>query len=312
MNSNQHKPRFREIVEGALGNVIGAILLAILGFTTGGFTIGWFPTFIIFAIAIGIFSLWYRFDPNLQGLIRQRFWKIKHAVSSQNLVMSRWNLITEETIVHIARQNNLSRERLSIEQSRIVKFNGQDHLELVLIDWNQNKWLSLTNNNGTVVDLYGGFKAASGICENCGAAIIVKYGVGKNGKYMSESLTTCRRCKNQMNLSVVALNQQADINVRVKTINKVNVQVRDGKVWVHIEFVIENSGQMTRVCPELELKIAALIKGSYAEKIARQKLSPIEVNSYSTKTKEFDWGFPLGTIILTKKTNYLTINLSSC
>lgn len=305
------KPRLREIIEGALGNVIGAVLLAVIGFTAGGVTIGWFPTFVIFIIVIGVFVLWYRFDPNLRSLIRQRIFKIKHAVSSQSVVMSRWNLITEETILLVARQNNLIRGHLQVEQSRIIKFLGQDHLELVL-DYNNKKWLVLASNNGTVVDLYGGFRALSGKCERCDSSILVKYGAGKNGKFAAESLTTCRRCKHRMTLSVVEFGQKSDFNVKVKSINKHDIETRDGNVWVHIEFTIQNFSQTVMVRPHLELKIATLKNGGLIEQIARQDLSPIEIQSYSERIKTLDWKFPPSTLILTQKNGWLAINLFPC
>ncbi|MFZ5904700.1 MAG: hypothetical protein ACOYZ8_14230 [Chloroflexota bacterium] len=312
MDKNQYKPRFREIVENALGNVIGAILLVILGITAGGITIGWMPTFIFATVTIGGLALWYRFDPNLRGLIRQRFFKIRHAVSGQSVIMSRWNLITEETIAHIIRQNHLAREYLRLEQSRIIKFNSLDHLELILNYVGDKKWLSLTNSTGTVVDLYGGFKAVAGECTNCGAAILVRYGMGKTGKYVSEPSTICRRCKHQMTLSVISFEEPAVSNISVKAINKVDVQPREGEVWVHIEFAIENTGETTRICPNMELKIATLKNGNYIDHIAHQRLSPIVVTGHSTMTKSFDWKFPFGTIILVQKPNYLVINLPPC
>jgi hypothetical protein len=312
MSNNQNKPRFREIVEGATGNVIGAIILAILGFATGGLTIGWLPTLVVSGMVVGIFFLWYRYDPSLQGLIRQRFFKIKHAVTSQSVVMSRWNLITEETINHIVRQNKLIRDHVNIEQSRIIKFNNQDHLELVLSYLSDIKYLSLTNSSGTIIDSYGGFKAISATCENCNAAIIVKYVKGKNGKPAAEPVTICRRCNTQMKLSVIDLSQQSEFNIKIKSIDKHNIEIKDGHVCLYIEFTIQNLGQATQVRPHLELKIAVKEGVGHVERIAQKDLSPIEIQGYSQKVKSLEWIFPITTVILTQKDGWLLIKLNPC
>lgn len=312
MKNNQHKPRFREIVEGAAGNVIGAILLAILGVATGGFTIGWFPTFLVSGALIGGFSLWYKFDPSLQGLIRQRFFKIKHAISSQSIVMARWNLITEETIGYIVRRNNLTRNLVSVEQSRISKINNQEHLELVLNYPNGIKYLSLTDNNGAIIDTYGGFKSLSGECKKCNAIILVKYVEQPGGKSVAEPTTICRRCKHQMNLSVVDFGRQVAFNVKIKSIDKHDIEIKDGKVYLHIEFTMQNFGQTTQVCPRLEIKVAVKEGVNHIEKTVQKDLLPIEIQGLSEKVKSVDVTFSITTVILTRKDEWLLIRLRQC
>lgn len=304
-----NKPRFREIIEGAAGNITATIILAILGITTGGVVIGWFPTFIIFTIVIGVFSLWYRFDPNLQGLIRQRFFKMRHAISGHSIVMSRWNLITEETINYVVRQNKLIRDKVTVEQSRIFKINSQDHLELVINYVDNIKYLSLTNSVGTVLDTYGGFKAVAGECKNCNALILVRYVDGKDGKPLSELSTTCRRCRFEMSLSVVSFDQQMDFYVKIKSIDKNIIEVKDGKLNLHIEFTMQNLGKTTQVRPHLELKISVKQGVKWVDRIAKKDLSPIEIQSNSQKTKSLDWIFPITTVILSQKEKWLSIEL---
>ena len=70
-DNNPLKPRLREIAEGALGNIIGAIALAILGIA-GGVTIGWLPTFFVILLLSGGLITWYKLDPSFQRLLHQR------------------------------------------------------------------------------------------------------------------------------------------------------------------------------------------------------------------------------------------------
>lgn len=309
--SNQNKPRFREIIEGAAGNIIATALLTVLGFTTGGFVFGWLPTFIIFAIVIGVFSLWYKLDTNLQGLIRQRLFKIKHAVSGQSVVMSRWNLITEETINHIARRNNLTKKYISVEQSRVFRINNQnqDCLELVLNYTNGVKYLSLTNSSGAIIDTYGGFKSLSSDCEKCHAIILVKYIDRIGGKSVAEPITVCRRCNHQMSLSVVDFDNLEKFNVKIKSIDKHDIEIKNGKVCLHVAYTIQNSGKATRVRPHIELKIAHKDGNNHKERVAKKDLEIAQVQSHSQITKTFNWEFPVTTVIQTGKDGWLLIEL---
>ncbi len=309
--NDSSKPRIREITEGALATIIATLILAFLGITGGVITIGWFPTFMLLILVGGGFYLWYRNDKSLQRLINQRFFKIKHAISSESVVLPRWNLIVEEVLPQIAKQSNLSRDFLQLQHRRNIYFRGREYLEMVLDYRNgYTKWLAVIDNNGNIINLHGGFTAVVGECDNCGASILVKYGQDKSGKLVSEQITTCRLCNNKMNLSVVDLAEQTNINSGVVLKNKkISTFLKDGNVWAHIEFKVQNFGQSLKISPHLELKIASLQNGSYVESIEKIDLQPILIEGAGIKPISFDWPFPLSTIILGDKPNGLKIEI---
>jgi hypothetical protein len=81
-NESPHRIRLREIVEGALGEIIGALVLAALG-VISGVSIGWAPTLIVFGLVVAVLFVWYKSDPSLQRFVRRRIATIKWAISSE-------------------------------------------------------------------------------------------------------------------------------------------------------------------------------------------------------------------------------------
>lgn len=312
MPQSSSSPRFREIIEGALGNVIAAIILAVLGIA-GGITIGWFPTFIILLIVVGVFTIWYKFDPSLQRLISQRLFKIRHAISGESVVLSRWNLIAHETISDIANQNNLMREFLNVEHRRNVNFKGKEYLELVIrYQISGTRWLAVVDNNGNVVDLYGNVEALVSECNNCGSTILVRYWKLRNGDIKTEPQTTCRRCKKVMIFSYFDPEQITETEPTVKDIKKPTVQVKDGAVAVTIQFTIQNYGRQKDVCPKIQLLVALLEGGKFVEKLMSANLKKIALSSNIAQRVSYRWDFPLSTIILADRPGGLKIMIPEC
>lgn len=314
MPDNSSKPRFREIIEGVLGNVIGAIILAVLGIA-GGITIGWFPTFIILLIVVGIFAVWYKFDPALQRLISQRLFKIRHAISGESVVLSRWNLIANETISDISKQNNLTRGFLAIEHRRNTNFRGKEYLELVVrYQISGARWLAVVDSNGNIVDMYGNVQAKISECNSCGSTILVLYWKLKDGTFKTEPQTTCRRCKNVMTFTYFSPEQDIDIasSVSVKDIKKPTAQVKNGTLSVTIEFTIENYGRQRDVCPKIQLVVALLDGGKFVESSMSVNLKKITLLPNISQPISYKWDFPISTIILADKPGGLKITTPEC
>lgn len=311
-NEDPFKPRLREITEGALGNIIGAIAVTILG-VAGGITIGWIPTFIVLLVLSGGLIVWYRLDPSFQRLFHQRLFKLRHAISAESVILSRWNLIAEEVVSTIARQNNLDRKYLQTERQKTLSINGQEYLELVLdYKLRDAKWLVLANNNGVMVDTYGGFRSVAGECDNCNASILVRYGQGKNGQVVAEPQTTCRRCKKSMTRRVINLDHNADVDVKLQRINNVDTKFKGGKVCVYVEYTVRNYGSTAKVSPKVYLKTAKIKDGKHVQYIAQTKLKSFEIPSFSEITREFTWELSYETIVLTKEVDFIKIEFTPC
>jgi hypothetical protein len=267
----------------------------------------------ILLIVIGIFAVWYKFDPALQRLISQRLFKIQHAISGESVILSRWNLIANETIADIAKQNNLRREYLNVEHRRNMNFSGKEYLELVIkYQVDGARWLSVVDNNGNIVDLYGNVQALVNECNNCGSTVLVRYWKLKSGDVKTEPQTVCRRCKNIMTFSYFNAGQDIETAISVKDIKKPQIQIKDSVVSVTIEFTIQNYGRQKDICPKIQLLVALLDSGKFVERLMSVNLKKITLLPNSAQPISYRWDFPLSTIVLSDKPGGLKITTPEC
>ena len=105
-DKSPYRIRLREVVEGALGEIIGALALAVLGLASGA-TIGWTPTLIVFGLIAVILFVWYKVDPSLQKFVRWRIATIQRAISSEMDVLPKWNIIANNALSDVARESNV-------------------------------------------------------------------------------------------------------------------------------------------------------------------------------------------------------------
>jgi hypothetical protein len=64
-DKSPYRIRVCEVVEGALGEIIGALILAVLG-VASGVTPGWTSTLIVFGLIVAVLFVWYKVDPSLR------------------------------------------------------------------------------------------------------------------------------------------------------------------------------------------------------------------------------------------------------
>ena len=310
MSNSSSKPRIREILEGAIGNITGEIVLIVLG-VAGGIggivTLSWIPIFAVLFIAT-LAGLWYKFDPSFQRLFHQRLFKIRHAVSGHSVISSKWNLIANEAVHDIAKQNNLSPQYRKTQQ-RIILINGERHLE-ILLDYQLGglKWLILVDGNGHILDSHGGYAAISGKCDKCNSKVLIRYWDQGNGNYSAEPETTCRRCRNKMNWSVKNMSQSQTMDVRVISKQEPKTKSEKGKVYIEVLFTVKNFGQATQVSPELSYSVATQGTRGFVTRVERKKLKPIFIPAGKTKPIRFTNEFPSGTVINTKNPDVLINN----
>jgi hypothetical protein len=310
---DSNKPRIREITEGTLASIISALVLAFLGIG-GVATIGWLPTFLLLVFLGGGFYFWYRNDTSLQRLVNQRLFKIRHAVTSESVVLPRWNLIVEEVLPQIFKHINLPRQYLQMEHRHTTTFNSREYLILVIkYQTDDTKWLAIIDKNGNVINLHGGYKAVVSECNKCSSPILVKYWLVTNQKPVSENQTTCELCKEKTHVTVITPDEKTDLNSGVVLKNKkINTSLKDGFVRANIEFTVENFGPSAKICPHLELKVALLKNGKYVDSLEKVDLKPIPIDGMKKQSIQYSWSFPLGTIILSDKPNGFKVEIKTC
>lgn len=305
-DESSHRIRLREVVEGALGEIIGALVSAAFG-VIGGVTIGWAPTLIVFGLVVAILFVWYKSDPSLQRFVRRRIATIQRAISSEMDELPKWNIIANSTLSDVARENNVDKKYLSIIHRRLISRDNREYLELVLEWLGGFKWYVLVDSTGNVVDQYGGWPAIMEECPRCGSPVLRRFNKDDKGKitYIDPDVR-CRRCKQRI---VLADDTKAsppkvlpDTTVILKEVREPTVKITPDGVVVKIEFVIENKGRAGRICPYVEFQVVDLRKGinSGPQKIRSKESWVVEVDALSTYTLSAEWTFASNIVPLLK------------
>jgi len=314
-DKSPHRIRLREVVEGALGEIIGALVLAALG-VVSGVTIGWIPTLIVLGLVAAVVFTWYKADPSLQRLVRRRIAAIRLAVSSEADVLPRWNIIAENALSEVARENNIIlKEYLSISHRRLVRRDNQEYLQMVLEWLGGFKWYLLLDSTGNIVDQYGGWPAIIDECPRCHSPVLRRFSKDDKGKitYIEPDIR-CRWCKQRIVLEdevVVPPRALPETIVVLKEVKEPVVKVTSNSVTVRIEFVIENKGRAGRVCPYIEFKVVDMQKGiGLGEQIIRSPASwVVEVDELSTYVIACEWIFAPTIIPLVKPPHKVKVEL---
>ncbi len=314
-DKSPYRIRVREVVEGALGEIIGALVLAVLG-VASGVTLGWTLTLIVFGLIAAVLFVWYKVDPSLQEFVRRRIATIQRAISSEMDVLPKWNIIANNALSDVARESNVDKHYLSISHRRLIRRDNQEYLEMVL-EWLEGfKWYLLLDSTGNVVDQYGGWPAIIEECSRCHSPVLRRFSKDDKGKvsYIEPDIR-CRRCGQRI---VLASETEAaspkilpDTAVVLKEVREPTVKVTSDGVAVKIEFVIENKGRAGRICPYVEFQVVDLQKGvnSGPQKIRSKESWVVEVSALSTYTLSSEWTFPTSIVPLVKPPHKVKVEL---
>jgi|YNPBryantNP2012_1023418.scaffolds.fasta_scaffold28975_1 DNA-directed RNA polymerase subunit RPC12/RpoP len=314
-NESPYRIRLREVIEGALGEIIGTLVLAVLGIASG-VTIGWTPTLIVFSLIAVILFVWYKVDPSLQRFVKLRIATIKRAISSETDVLPKWNIIANNALSDVARENNVDKHFLSISHRRLIRQDNQEYLEMVLEWLGGFKWYLLLDSNGNVVDQYGGWPAIVEECPRCHSPTLRRFIQDDKGKVSYiEPYIRCRRCGQRIVLAdkteATSPKVLPDTNVILKEVREPIVKVTADGVTVKIEFVIENKGQAGKICPYVEFQVLDLRKGVHSgpQKIRSKESWVVEVDALSTYTLSAEWTFPISIVPLVKPPHKVKVEL---
>jgi hypothetical protein len=233
--------------------------------------------------------------------------------------LPKWNIIANNTLSDVARENNVDKEYLSIGHRRLTHRDNREYLELVLEWLGGFKWYVLLDSTGNVVDQYGGWPAIMEECPSCDSPILRRFNEDDKGKitYIDPDVR-CRRCKQRL---VLVDDTKAspprvlpDTTVILKEEIEPIVKVTPDGVVVKIEFVVENKGRAGRVCPYVEFQVVDLRKGidSGPQKIRSKESWVVEVDALGIYKLSSEWTFAPNIVPLVKLPHKPKVELYPC
>jgi hypothetical protein len=296
--SSNSKIRSREVAESALGQIIGGVVLAFIGLA-GGVTLGWIPAIIIVIVAV---TIWYKIDPGLQRLVQRRATVFRQAMTSDLDTLPKWNVIANNALADVARENKLNRDYLQIAHRHILDEHGQQRLEMVLSYFTEMKWYLLVDSAGNIIDQYGGWAADVLECPNCQSPTLVSYQKDSRGEIVNwKREVTCRRCENSFQVTRADTVQSdkvlAETDVVVKEVKEAKVSVTSEGVFVDVEFLIENRGRAGKVCPYVEISIYFPLR-RIEKKYQSDSSWVVEIGDLGTQQLTHRWPFTVSDVPL--------------
>lgn len=303
--------RLREIAENTIAGVIATLIVTFLSVSSGR-TFGWLPTTFGLVLIVSAAFLWYKKDPGLQKLIERRVRGFRQIVSHDSDIVPTWNIIAEMALDEVVKQNHLSRRYLQVSNRQVINISGREHLELVVDYLNDIKWYALADNNGNLIDSYGGWPAEAAKCRTCAATVLVRFWTQAGGKHVVEPVTICRRCNAQNTFSMLNMKEVSDAPSFTLGNMEKHIRTQNGQVVFDLDFEIHNRGPSGDVCPRVNFQVAEYIGGKFVEKRIESDFQRLTVPAYGTYLARYQWAFPIPSVVKVEDNNTLKIRLHRC